>query len=727
MIGLSNPQSPEDSPPPPPRVFPSRTAPPASRAPAASPTLPAPAAPPSAAPRLSSRIFAEGGWLQTELHLEHRPQQASMARAVADAMQADEPLLFEAGTGVGKSLAYLIPGIIHAIDQSRQMVVSTHTIALQEQLETKDIPHCRRIFTSRPELKKYAPFKSAVLVGKANYLCTTRLASALKDKHELLATHEHAELQRIAEWAATTADGLRHELTPPPNPEVWETVSADSSACSRKNCDCEKCFYQRARARIAKANLIIVNHALLFALINAGGAPAKTGKADTRGILFPDDFLVLDEGHTVPEVATDHFGLRLSSYGVDRMLKYLFNPTKKRGLLLRHRAPAETLQLTADALEAARQFFAFLNERLLDARAIVRVRAAGAAEDWLGPPLAALAKSLRALADKFPDEGPAARAREELLEQYDKLQTTQRTIREFLNLADDKSVYWLERTGKRQTIVTLRSAPIDIAPHLRETLLERNTAAIFTSATLAMGGRIEPFQQRIGAQHVRSAVEKSPFDYERHMRVYVAADIPPPSKQDARLALDALIDYLRHCTQRTPGGTLALFTSYTDMRAAAAALAPDYAAASRPFLMQGDGLSRTELTRRMRAAGNAILFGTDSFWTGIDVPGPALSQVIITRLPFEVPTHPVLEARAEWITNNGGNPFSDLTLPDALIKFRQGCGRLIRSATDRGIVTLLDSRILTKYYGRLFLECLPQPRHTRLTRETRAAQFRPFA
>ena len=682
-------------------------------------TAETPPPPPSHAPELAAKIFAEGGWLQKGLSLEHRPQQEQMARAVAVAMKADTPLLFEAGTGVGKSLAYLLPGIIHAVDQTRQLIVSTHTIALQEQLEAKDLPLCRRVFKSTPALEKYAAFKSAILVGKSNYLCTTRLATALRDKHELFANLEHSELQRVAAWAETSRDGLRHELSPPVAPDVWEMVNADSSACARKYCDCEKCPYQRARARLAQANVIIVNHSLLFAHLNAGGA---AGKGGSRGILFPDDFLVLDEAHTVPDVATDYFGLRLSSYGVDRMLKYLYNPKTKRGLLQKFGNAIER-QLVIDALDAAEQFFSFLAERLLDKQATVRVRTEGVVEPYLDGPLLALAKAVRTLADRF-DEG---REREELLEQTTKLKSTQTSLRQFLTLADDKSVYWLERSGRRQTIVTLRSAPIDIAPQLREELLRRNTSVLFTSATLAMGGHIEPFQQRIGAEDVRAAVVKSPFDFERHMRVYVAADIPLPSPREARLAIEALTDYIGYCTQRVTGGSLVLFTSYHDMRQVAATLEPVFAKARRPFFMQGGDLSRTELARQMRAAGNAILFGTDSFWTGIDVPGDALAQVILTRLPFEVPTQPVLEARAEWITARGGSPFNELTMPDALIKFRQGVGRLIRTVTDRGLITLLDSRILAKPYGRLFLECLPQLHFERITRETRDKRFQPFA
>jgi ATP-dependent DNA helicase DinG len=674
--------------------------------------------PESHAPALAAAVFAEDGWLQERLRLEHRPQQEEMGRAVAAAMRDDEVLLFEAGTGVGKSLAYLVPGIIHAMDQARQLIVSTHTISLQEQIETMDLPLCRRLFESIGELRPYAKFKSAVLVGKANYLCPTRLAHALAGRQELFASADQAELQRIAAWARESRDGLVHELHPPPAPEIWDAVNADSSACSRKHCNSEVCFYQRARARLRHAQVIIVNHSLLFTHLSAGGAADKGG---TRGVLFPDDFVVLDEAQTVPEVATEHFGLRLSSYGADRLLKYLWNPARKRGLL--HKlGGAREKQLVEDALDAAAQFFDFLRERWLEKQPVVRLREEGFAEPWLDAPLLALIKAVGMLADRL-DEG---HDRDELLEQRGRLTVYRTGLRQFLGLSAEDHVHWLERSGRRGQTVTLRTAPIDVAPYLREHLLQRKTSVVFTSATLAMGGQIEPFQQRIGAEEARAVVVASPFDYERNLRVYVAADMPLPSPADARLALDALVDYLEFCTLRVPGGSLVLFTSHHDMRQCAEALSAAYARHRRPFFLQGADGSRTELTRRMRAAGNAILFGTDSFWTGVDVPGAALSQVVITRLPFEVPTHPVAEARAEWIRERGGNPFNELTLPEALVKFRQGVGRLIRRQTDRGLVTILDSRVLAKTYGRLFLECLPKRDYLSITKENREERFQPF-
>lgn len=680
-----------------------------------------PPTPPPQAPRWTSSLFAEKGVLHGDLGLEHRREQTEMAIAVADAFAHDNALLFEAGTGVGKSLAYLLPGIIHAVDQNRQMIVSTHTIALQEQIESKDLPLCRRVLSATDGGERFAAFKSCVLLGKSNYLCTTRLALALSDRHTLLPDEEYGELQRIASWSETSETGLRHELRPPPRAEVWELVSADSSACSRKHCDGDRCFYQRARARLRTAQVVIVNHALLFALINAGGARAQGGKSTTRGVLFPDDFVVLDEAHTVPEVASENFGLHLSSYGVERMLKHLYNPRTKRGLFRRNSSP-EAQQLVSDALDASQRFFDHLARGMLAQRSIVRLREESTAEPLLEGPLAALERSVAKMADRL-EEG---RERDEYLEQRTRIKAIQAGISEWLTLGDKKHVYWAERGGKRQTIVTLRSAPIDVAPPLREHLFGCGTSVVCTSATLAISGSLETFARKIGAEDARSVAVASPFDYLRNMRVFVAADVPLPSPQEARLALDVLTDYVDFCVRRVTGGTLVLFTSYADMRAVAQRLSPVFADEQRPFLLQGEELSRTELTREMRRAGNAVLFGTESFWTGVDVPGDALSQVIVTRLPFDPPTHPVLEARSDFIRNEGGNPFAQLTLPEAVIKFRQGIGRLIRTASDRGIITLLDSRVLAKSYGRLFLEALPQPHHVRMTREDREGKFKPF-
>jgi ATP-dependent DNA helicase DinG len=679
-----------------------------------------PGPPPSAAPGAAARIFQEGGVLDGALGLEHRPQQTAMALATARAFAGDATLLFEAGTGVGKSLAYLLPGIVHAVQQHRPLIVSTHTIALQEQIETKDLPLCRRVLGADPEFAPYAGFRSCVLVGKSNYLCTSRLAAALADRADFFADEEYGELQRIAAWAETTDTGLRHDLRPPPRAEVWDVVNADSSSCSRKHCDPARCFYQRARARLRASDLIIVNHALLFALINAGGARAQGAGSDARGVLFPDDLVVIDEAHTIPEVATDNFGLRLSSYGVDRLLKHLINPRTRRGLLAKLAGP-EALPLVEDALGAARRFFEAVSGTLLQPRMIARLREPSAVEPCLDGPLDALDRLLSRLSDRV-DEG---RERDELLDQRGRIRAVKSGIAEWLGLGEKTSVYWAERTGRRQTVITLRGAPIDVAPALREHLFGRGSAVVCTSATLAIGGQMEAFARRVGAEEARMVAVASPFDYPRQMRVYVAADVPLPTAGDARLDLEILSDYVRFCTLAVGGGSLVLFTSYADMRAVAQSVAPNLEEHGRPFLMQGEGQSRTELAKEMRRLGNAVLFGTESFWTGIDIPGRALSQVIVTRLPFDPPTHPVLEARADAIREGGGNPFAELTLPEALIKFRQGVGRLIRSTSDRGVITVLDSRVLVKSYGRLFIECLPHPAFTRLTRADRDEAFLP--
>ncbi|MBI5424949.1 MAG: ATP-dependent DNA helicase [Opitutae bacterium] len=675
----------------------------------------------SRAVELTSAVFADDGWLCTSLSLEHRPEQERMAHAVAAAMEGDASLLCEAGTGVGKSLAYLIPGIIHAVDTRRQFLVSTHTKTLQEQIRDKDLANCRRLFAAVPELAAYRDFTSAVLMGKGNYLCTTRLARALQEKQELFATPEQDQLARLAAWAQKTETGLFADLPERVAPDVWDEISADSDACSSKHCDSAVCFYQRAKRRRDSANLVIVNHSLLFTLM---AVQATQEKSPARGILRLDDFLVLDEAHTVPDIATEHLGLALTSAGLRRQLHALFNPKRKKGLFVRHK-DAGGQRAVEIAAEQADHFFSTVAEKIPAGSSLQRWREPDAVEHLLAGPLNSVVARLDALRTSLPPENIA---HVEVETKQRRLSAYRDAIKSWIDLAREGDVHWAEMADRRkELVVSLRSAPLDVSAELRRRLFQRETSCVLTSATLATGSTIEPFRERVGAHAVETVIEKSPFDYERHMRVYLAADVPEPSAAaEGKLALDAITDYVRFCTFAVRGGSLVLFTSYRDLLAVSARLEPDYRAAGRKCLVQESGVSRSELAEKLRQAGNGVLFGTESFWTGIDVPGDALSQVIITRLPFEPPNHPVAQARAEWVASEGGNPFAQLALPEALGKFRQGIGRLIRSKTDRGIITILDPRMLTKAYGREFIASLPTANYERLTRTERERIFRPF-
>jgi ATP-dependent DNA helicase DinG len=673
----------------------------------------------SRAAELTAAVFSEGGWLGALAGVEHRPEQERMAARVATAMEAAECLLCEAGTGVGKSLAYLIPGIIHAVDTRRQFLVSTHTKTLQEQVRDKDLQRCRELFRATPELAEYAGFASAVLMGKGNYLCTTRLARALADKQELFTTPLQAELLRVAQWAEQTKTGLLTDLQPRLADDVWEAVSADSEACSKKNCADGRCFYRKAKAACDAAQVLIVNHSLLFTLMAMQGA---TGQVPASGVLRLGDFAVLDEAHTVPDIATDHLGLSLSHTGLRRLLHSLYNPERMRGLLHKHRANTACFAVQT-ALDQAEHFFALLQERVLQKENIVRLRTGGGVEHMLDSPLNKVLAELDRLATAM-DAGPA---KDELEGKARRVSAYRNGLAAWIDQQRSGDVHWLEATTSRRfPNVLLRSAPLDVSAELRRRLFARETSVVLTSATLATGSTIEPFRQRVGAEGVDVLIEKSPFDYERNMRVYLAADIPEPAGAESRLNLDAITDYIRFCTLQVKGGSLVLFTSYRDLLAVAAKLEPEYREAGRPCLIQETGASRSALAGRLREAGNAVLFGTESFWTGIDVPGAALSQVIITRLPFEPPTHPVAQARAEWVESEGGNPFAQISLPDALGKFRQGVGRLIRSKTDQGVVTILDPRVLTKAYGREFVASLPTLHFRKMTRADRGTIFHPF-
>ena len=668
---------------------------------------------------LVESIFKKDGFLQAVLGLDHRPQQSAMALHVAQSLETNTPLLFEAGTGVGKSLAYLIPGLIHSVNSERPLIVSSHTITLQEQIRSKDLELCRKLFKALPELKRYANFRTAMMLGKANYCCSTRLSNALKDinsskQTEWLESDSAADFTRLAKWAAHSKDGIIQELSPPPLPDVWDAVNAESSTCSKKNCDPGICFYQRARKQLLQANCIIVNHSLLFSLINAGMPP--TG--DTPGILLPDDFVVLDEAHRIPAIATDHFGIHVSSYALDRALKRIYNPRTHRGLF-RKLSPFSDPAIVKNALQGASEFFKYLGESFLTKRSITRVYEPGFCENILSNPLKEVADHLGSIIQKLKQE----HIQDELRDTRRRILGYRDVINAFIELTEDDHVYWIERGGKKGQLVTLRSAPLDVSPYLREALFSRKTAAILTSATLSDGSSLEPFREKVGGEAAEAHIETSPFDYERNCRAYVATDVPTPESGKGQLDLEYLAEMIGWLSCKTEGGTLALFTSHFDLRQVYQRCEEFFAEQKRPLFAQGQGAERSEITRQFAKAGNGVLFGTDSFWTGVDVPGPALSQVILTRLPFDNPSHPVSQARCEHIREKGGNPFYDITLQDALIKFRQGIGRLIRRQEDSGNIVLLDSRVLTKSYGRHFLQALPVREFKRFSKDTRNQLF----
>lgn len=674
---------------------------------------------------LAERIFSGGdAWLRGFLKMESRPQQTNMALAAARAFANGSALLFEAGTGVGKSLAYLIPGLIFSMLSGKKFVVSTHTIPLQEQILKKDLKLCRTLFERVPALEKFREFKVALMVGKANYLCGTRLAQALK-RHEGIfegsdGSTAASQLLTIRDWAAQPGcTGLREHLPQRVDDDVWETVNADSSACSRKHCSRDVCFYQRARAALDEANIVVVNHNLLFAMIGAGAAPHD----DAVGVLYPNDFAVIDEAHRVPDVATDYFGAETSSSALLRLLSRISSACRKGGVLAEHRR-SELLGQISAARAAAEDFFSDIRFRFLEKTRTFRFREPLWAQNICELPLGGLESRLKQIAQVET----RAQAKDEIGDFAKRLEAHRLVIRECLELRNaPKNVYWATvGTGKFRT-VTLCGKPVDVAPQLAETLFSRKTSVVLSSATLTDGASMERFRKRCGADLAAGTVlsmrENSPFDYKANMRIFLAKNLPEPDKlRNGALDVSRLEAVCAHCVETADGvGSLILCTSYEICRALAAGLRErrlgDAAGTPREILVQGEEHSRQELMRRFVALGNAVLIGTSSFWTGIDVPGAALSQVIVTRLPFANPQEPLVEARGEWIRENGGNPFYEMSVPDAVLQFRQGVGRLIRKSDDRGRLVVLDSRLLNKPYGKRFLAALPHADYTIFTAE----------
>ena len=667
---------------------------------------------------------------------EDRPGQRDMAAYIADAYNDGGIALLEAGTGVGKSFAYLVPALEWARLNGERTVVSTNTINLQEQLVGKDLPILSRAFSTGERAVTFA-----LLKGWRNYLCLSRLEQARAGQESLFDDGRAAELESIAGWASRTADGSLADLVEEPSSDVWDAVAAESDLCTRLKCPhFDRCFVFAARRRAAEADVVVVNHHLLASDLAVRIASDNWQEA---AVLPPYRRLVLDEAHHLEDVAAKHLGTQVSMLGVQRLLGRL--ERNGRGLLptlalelsthndLMGSASRDLLSRTVfDALLAARrsaeELFGRLNRRLDGADPVLRLtdsfkednvwrEGLDVALDNLLIAFSKLRDGVETIADRLSIDDPAemrTRLIGELRGVVRRLDTAAEGLKATLQPvgyrpSTSPAVRWMERRGRRTPNLTLSAVPLDMAPILKEALFDRTETVILTSATLAAGGEFTFLEERLGLSLPPSRVTvrevlPSPFDFSAQCVFGIPTDVPEPRDDESGHSA-AVARVLLELAHASDGGIFGLFTSHTALRRAADAIRGEVGARW-PLLVQGEG-QRDQLLRRFREAGSAILLGTDSFWEGVDVPGRALRVLILAKLPFKVPTEPLTAARLERLTQAGVDGFTNYLVPLAALKLKQGFGRLIRTKSDVGAVVLLDRRVVTKRYGPMMLEGLP--------------------
>jgi ATP-dependent DNA helicase DinG len=653
------------------------------------PATPQPALPGSKRDYTLYQFFSPGGLLsKTHPAYEFRRGQLQMAQAVEQALAEKRHLIVEAGTGTGKTLAYLLP----VIRSGKRVLISTGTKNLQEQLFFKDTPFLEQALFPNGESK----LRVCYMKGRANYLCRKKLYD-LTDQPVLSGLEEIEQYRAIAAWEKTTQSGDRAELASLPEASMlWHKLDARAEACLGQKCSSwERCFITEMHRRAMESDIVIVNHHLFFADLAIKQASEY---APDAGILPDVGAVIFDEAHELEDVAGGYFGISVSNLRCEDLIRDV-----EASLQRNHLLSSAILSATRSLRERSQFFFSLLPQG--DHRFAFENRREFLEENGeeflsLMKAITGLGAALHNLPQKPEEVFNYIRRCEELRVQLG-----------FLMESEDKNtVFWIERRGGRglrseRKTVFLQATPIDVAPILKTCLFDQLECAVLTSATLAVGGGFEYIRQRLGVEHARELVLPSHFDYENQALFYVPPDLPDP--RTPQFAVRAA-DRIRRLLEITRGRAFCLFTSYAQMNEIYQRLLGEL---EFPMLLQGDA-PKTALLEEFRVTPNAVLFATSSFWQGVDVQGEQLSCVIIDRLPFAVPSDPVVAARVRAVDDAGGNAFFQYQVPAAVITLKQGFGRLIRSLHDRGLLCLLDNRILKKQYGRVFVESLPKYRRT---------------
>lgn len=677
-------------------------------------------------PEELEKLLGEGGLFARHFPgYEYRPQQLEMTKAVARAFNEGRHLLVEAGTGVGKSIAYLLPAIYFSVRNDERIVISTNTINLQDQLYRKDLPDLKRILPF--------DFRVAILKGRSNYLCMRKL-SILRNRVELR-PDEARLLAKVLVWLQSTISGDVSELFIPSPGEkaAWEEIASDSESCLGERCPYyreKRCFFYAARNNAERAHIILINHALLLSDI------ALENK------VLPDyRFLVIDEAHHLEDVATKQLGFSVDQWGIDRLLAWLggdekggdllgqllsrVNPLVSRSLRpqfeeyiqLRRREIKLLQGLIFSLFSTLREFFAYHKGEAGDSDYDYKIRITGSTRtqpDWAKVEIAwesvsyALSRlidgltrflkdlqSLMEMAEDYQLEGLL----QELAGTLSRLMEWQARAHVILMEPSEQGIYWAH-LNPSSDYISLNAAPLHVAPVLEKSIFGSKESVVLTSATLRVGESFEYVRERLGIAEAMELALGSPFDYISSTLLYLPTDIPEPDTPDYQKMVEEAIVSLSRALE---GRTLVLFTSHRQLQRTAKAITPALAEDGILVLEQSENTSRTQLLETFRLAERAVLMGTRSFWEGIDIVGETLSCVIIPRLPFSVPTDPIFSARSETYED----PFHQYAVPESILRLRQGFGRLIRSKTDRGIVVILDKRIQTRSYGKLFLQSLP--------------------